>query len=790
MVHRPQSLSSKDGFGCRDRSRSVAPCTHCRSHPHYPSSLRKRTIAAPWCTLSTMSTLRGHKARITIAVGTLSEMLSTIDSSSLTPINTETAPQMQLRTILRRRGVNSAVKRAIENASGLLKVRYDALLSFVRTQENCEELQQEVDRFWDEQQGEKPLEDAQVLITALDAQLLMDDRFNYVGWNCQPLTEMSRSSTIDFWCRFKTAVHDNTNISLSTKFIYLTNSLKGSAALIVQGYDPSKPENYQLAVQALHRRYDRPKFTHNLFHQRLEQLPASSHSASVQRDTLSQIQSFILQLNRYEDTTTSLALMKTILKKFPREPQLAVHKLEHRSGKTWTLPELIDGLNEDIEESERRSWKIAISTSGSQLTTNTVSVNSSRSSTPDPRYTIRPLDVFSLNLCWKCFKPGHPSRTCNRGPCSRCGGEHHYLVCLHAGRRSRPSETSRRRYTRESSDSTSRSHSRGRHHRRTSSHGRRASRSSSRESSHSPHRSYSRTPSPRGETSHRSRTSEHRTVRFRSPIRDESPNNDSPIARNQTQRQESPVYAALDSDEEYEQLMRVYRDTNSPTTLLSTTLDTSTNSSLMTVEALAVNTQANSAVSVTLLLDTGAQRSFVQQDAINKLRIAVSEITPLTTVTFGGIRTTEHLGITHVTLIDKQNKKLQLVLRTKDKITIPCPPNIGLDHLGPFRYKDTSVTTSQRMDILAHLYGYQSNPLGTRFGQFHPGIPTCISPLHRTARDFGLCPKRQCHYVLCSEHCVTTAFRAIPALTIFSGSSYHTVVVMDRRILRETRRPR
>ncbi|KAK6029668.1 hypothetical protein OSTOST_04217 [Ostertagia ostertagi] len=183
----------------------------------------------------------------------------------------------------------------------------------------------------------------------------------------------------DFWCRFKTAVHDNTNLLLSTKFIYLTNSLKG--------YDPSKPENYQLAVQALRRRCDRPKFTHNLFHQKLEQLPASSHSASVQRDTLSQIQSFILQLNRYEDTTTSLAPLKTILKKFPRETQLEVHKLEHHSGKTWTLPELIDGLNEVIEELEKLE-DCAISTSGSQLTTNTVSVDSSRSSTPEPRYDL------------------------------------------------------------------------------------------------------------------------------------------------------------------------------------------------------------------------------------------------------------------------------------------------------------------------------------------------------------------------------------------------------------------
>ncbi|KAK6011005.1 hypothetical protein OSTOST_23921, partial [Ostertagia ostertagi] len=340
-------------------------------------------------------------------------MLSTIDSSNLTPINTEMTPQMQLRTILRRRGVNSAVKRAIENASGLLRVRYDALLSFVRTQENCEELQQEVDRFWKEQQGEKLLEDAQILITAVDAQLLMDESLENI-LSQQPSDEVVTATAAltisdtgrpqdnqpaqehqnpnqdalpstpkqdtpcsvlqpiqlrrlelptfdgdvtkfhDFWCRFRTAVHDNPTLPLSTKFIYLTNSLKGQRSTHCSRLRSIKPENYQLAVEALRRRYDRPKFTHNLFHQRLEQLPASSHSASAQRDTLSQIQSFILQLNRYEDTTTSLALEEDFMKKFPRETQLEVYKLEHRSGKTWTLPELLDGLNEQFDADRYR----------------------------------------------------------------------------------------------------------------------------------------------------------------------------------------------------------------------------------------------------------------------------------------------------------------------------------------------------------------------------------------------------------------------------------------------------
>ncbi|VDO48916.1 unnamed protein product [Haemonchus placei] len=38
----------------------------------------------------------------------------------------------------------------------------------------------------------------------------------------------------DFWSSFRTAVHYKDALSPATKFIYLTNSLKGSAALMIR----------------------------------------------------------------------------------------------------------------------------------------------------------------------------------------------------------------------------------------------------------------------------------------------------------------------------------------------------------------------------------------------------------------------------------------------------------------------------------------------------------------------------------------------------------------------------
>ncbi|KAK5971253.1 Zinc knuckle family protein [Trichostrongylus colubriformis] len=94
----------------------------------------------------------------------------------------------------------------------------------------------------------------------------------------------------------------------------------------------------------------------------------------------------------------------------------------------------------------------------------------------------------------------------------------------------------------------------------------------------------------------------------------------------------------------------------------------------MTVEASAIDSKTDVPVSVILLLDTGAQRSFISQEAVARLHLTVTNITPLTTVMFGGVHTTEQSGVTQATLLDDTNKKLSLTLRTKDRITISCMP--------------------------------------------------------------------------------------------------------------------
>ncbi|VDO15667.1 unnamed protein product [Haemonchus placei] len=64
-------------------------------------------------------------------------------------------------------------RNGIEKASGTLRSRYQALLLFVRTQDQ-EEVIRDADQLWIDQQGEQLLDQAQDTIMELDSQLIAD----------------------------------------------------------------------------------------------------------------------------------------------------------------------------------------------------------------------------------------------------------------------------------------------------------------------------------------------------------------------------------------------------------------------------------------------------------------------------------------------------------------------------------------------------------------------------------------------------------------------------------------
>ncbi|KAL6742869.1 hypothetical protein Aduo_015969 [Ancylostoma duodenale] len=88
----------------------------------------------------------------------------------------------------------------------------------------------------------------------------------------------------EFWCTFDTLIHSNPNIPVSAKFIYLKLALKGNASHVLLGIHNTN-ENYALAVEMLHKRFNRPQHARNAIFQHLKDLAEASSSSLSQRNT-------------------------------------------------------------------------------------------------------------------------------------------------------------------------------------------------------------------------------------------------------------------------------------------------------------------------------------------------------------------------------------------------------------------------------------------------------------------------------------------------------------------------
>nr|CDJ86819.1 unnamed protein product [Haemonchus contortus] len=77
----------------------------------------------------------------------LSKMISALDSSYLPSIDTDASLDIQLRAIGRRKEAITMARNGVEKALGTLRSRYQALLLFVRAQDQ-EEVARDADQFW------------------------------------------------------------------------------------------------------------------------------------------------------------------------------------------------------------------------------------------------------------------------------------------------------------------------------------------------------------------------------------------------------------------------------------------------------------------------------------------------------------------------------------------------------------------------------------------------------------------------------------------------------------------
>ncbi|KAK6750874.1 hypothetical protein RB195_002690 [Necator americanus] len=755
-----------------------------------------------------MSTLRGCKARLTNAINNLTRLVNSANSNYPTVFRSDAHPAVQLRTLQRRIEDMGNAKISIEIALETFQQRHEHAISFIENQPNAIELMDAFDIYWRDHKGDEMEPTATATIFALDdlirketelADMLRTTisasttpQYNPTNTTDEPMDVTSiRNPTLtpphlsggssppypaadtmnvqlrkvelptfdgdfstyyDFWAKFKTAVHDNPSLSTAAKFIHLSSSLKGSAALVVQGYDITNPSNYHLAIEALRRRYDRPQFTHNFFLQKLENLPASSAAASSQRDTLCQIQACILQLNRFEDTSTSLSLKKLIRSKFPRETQLEVNRMEHRSGTIWKMHEFLAGIDVFIQELEKLDDSHCPPLSHDQPYSALSTTYRNRSPSPEPLYDphrccfcgsrshrstrcttsmqtyVRRMIVRNLNLCWKCVQPGHMANSCRAPDCRYCQRNHHTILCSYSSvsrfsrDRSRRSNDNRRnsvRYDRYAYRSP-----RGRYPSRESSRERSSSRysSSSYDYPYSPsrrhprdrdyHHQSHRNHSPYRRSERDSERMRHRNQRHHSPSPSSPPygvrfranprDSLSPVRRRNHSSPESSSHVA-DTDDEMRNALDC-RPVDDPTTL--TTSSNHQRPLLMTVKAHIRNPKTKTLETVNVMLDSGAQNSFISNAATKRLSLKPYDHKPLTVIGFGGHRSTQESGTVDATLLDAANKPFPVTLRTQEVLTSQFKPyrlsKEDKHALRTFRINPDSLTISRHVtpDIL------------------------------------------------------------------------------------------
>ncbi|KAK6731725.1 hypothetical protein RB195_007910 [Necator americanus] len=506
-----------------------------------------------------------------------------------------------------------------------------------------------------------------------------------------------------FWCAFEMAVHKDETIDPNMKYLYLQSLLKGEAEIVLQDMEPGK-NNYNQLVQALKKRYDCPRRTRALLHQQLQQLPQASEAATDMRNTWFRLSGILHSLRRFEDLNKVLSIIDLVRSKFPSFIQEKLTDTEYQRGKDLDLQQVMACLddiitarerfeitcprteictvgrdrNHNLQEEQdhnshhstqrRRSGTRSRSHSGPSR----VTYDPTRCSFCDSTFhrtsrctehipaSVRRKIVSVYGLCFVCLRQGHRRGSCDYSSCRTCGGRHHPLLCILSRSGGRTYASNYRSLSRELQDYRARYRSR-----RDSYPSRSPARHGSRSRDYSRGRTYHRRESSyRSRSDTRSRSpSDH--VSFRLPVRGHEHDSSPRDRRRRPYRSLSPSahHLGVTSDSEYEDYVQSYVRSQ-----LVSRPHSHSHPTLMMVKAKVLDAQ-DGLQTVVILLDSGSQCSFITIAATDRLGLQVKNRKPLTLVTFGGSRTTEVLGTVEVTFVDLLDKRLTILLRTKDRLT-------------------------------------------------------------------------------------------------------------------------
>ena len=155
-----------------------------------------------------------------------------------------------------------------------------------------------------------------------------------------------------FWDVFKTAVHENNEISKIDKFNYLNSLLEGAVAMTIQGLSLTEA-NYSSAVELLQTRFGNPQQIITAHMDELLKLPtcAGDRATSLRR-IYDKINVHVRELNALGINSRQYGslLIPVIMSKLPGDIRLRIAR-ENR-GEVWKMDRLMQSIHVKVEAQE------------------------------------------------------------------------------------------------------------------------------------------------------------------------------------------------------------------------------------------------------------------------------------------------------------------------------------------------------------------------------------------------------------------------------------------------------
>lgn len=255
-----------------------------------------------------------------------------------------------------------------------------------------------------------------------------------------------------FWDSYKSAVHENSDISVIDKFNYLNSLLEGPAALTIQGLKLSE-SNYDSAVALLKERFGKPQHIISAHMEELIKIPpCTGDKASALRFVYDKVNVNIRGLTSMgiDSGQYGSLLIPVIMTKLPHELRLLVAC--ETDKEVWEIDELMAVIRREVEARETTEQiklphvktpgslrgpvsstptATALLTSGSPV--RCVYCHEAHYSASCIKFRNtqeRRALLIKSGRCFNCLRANHKSRECDSSKtCRHCNRKHHQSIC-------------------------------------------------------------------------------------------------------------------------------------------------------------------------------------------------------------------------------------------------------------------------------------------------------------------------------------------------------------------------